>query len=203
MKSLRLSFLYLIFLTLMSTSYQAQAFDDVDCFIRGDRIVLKYYGQNFRGRSTLFLKRTIHENCRQRIPLYALHLEGVKIVAKSKFSMARAKLRVGPFVSRPYRIGGFHRDRRNVIDFENLRAPSHSSFMRNAYARVFINNPSYHRSSRGPWQILLRGNVKVRKVVLFVTQEHRRGEIFDGFFIPEKDGEQGGDDEPIGEDRSD
>ena len=127
-----------------------------NCVIRNNKIVLKLRGEIFRGRNTLFLKKMIHRNCSLNRPLHDLHLRGVKLVAKSRGGMGYSRLRVGPNFSSRHRVGGFSRD-----FYSNYN-----------YDRVFIRNPSRFGDSHGPWQIKLRGMIKVRKLVLFVDDLH-------------------------------
>ena len=127
------------------------------CRVRRGRIVLRMNGREYFGRNTLYLKRMINRLCDDTLPLGRLRLAGVKLVAKSRMGLGYARLRVGPNEGRRHRIGGFSRDYGHRGQFD----------------RVMMRNPSRFGNSRGVWQIKLRGNIRVRKVVILL--DHGRG----------------------------
>jgi hypothetical protein len=126
-----------------------------------DRLVLDFGDGHFRsGRgysSTLFLKKALLEQY-PGINISDYRLRKVVVVAKSKIGRGDVQLRVGPEVTDRYRVAGdprgFYSDHPRSFD------------------RVRIHNP--FADSWGPWQLLLNGNFKVRKVVLVVEQRHPR-----------------------------
>ena len=112
---------------------------------------VQFYDQNYRGQSTLFLKREI----RQQFPginLRRADLLRVRLIAKSRRGRGTAALKVGYDVTYPQTVSG------NPYDF-NDPAPY-------TFDRVPFDNPSW--DSTGVWQIKLRGNFIVRKVVVIV-----------------------------------
>jgi hypothetical protein len=117
------------------------------------RIVVKFYDQQYRGSSTLYLKRAA-KNQYPRLNLRNFKLNSIKLVAKSRQGRGQAKLFVGRNVSYAKTVYG------NPGEF-NDSSPY-------TFDRVQFQSPS--RSGRGAWQIDLRGNFIVRKVVLFVTR---------------------------------
>lgn len=119
----------------------------------------RYFDSQKREPTTLMLKRMLKRQY-PWVNTRDLKLNNVILVAKSKIGRGQAQLRVGRRASEFFRVAGhpksFKRDHRKSFD------------------RVRLYNPS--RSSRGPWQINLRGNFKVRKIVLITedTHLHRR-----------------------------
>lgn len=116
-----------------------------------DRLVLRFHDDQFRGQNTLYLKREIR-NQHPRVRVRDLKLESVRLVAKSKLGRGTATLNVGGRSSYAETING------SQYDFD--------SSDRWTFDRVDLY-PSGRRTS-GAWQIDLRGNIKVREVVLFV-----------------------------------
>lgn len=127
-----------------------------------ERYVLRFNDIHLRGYhndpAKLFLKVAL----RQQYPWVNpadLRLKRVTLVGKSKHGRGRARLKVGANRTDQYRVGG------QIYDFDS---PARYSF-----DRVTMKNPV--KGSRGPWQVQLRGNFVVRKVVLEVREkEHRR-----------------------------
>ncbi len=119
------------------------------------RLVLDYDDQHYRGQNTLFLKR----KARQQHPGVSLRdkeLISVRLVAKSRFGRGQATLTVGQTDSYPETVGG------NPDEFDNPRPYT--------FDRIRFNNPA--NSSQGRWQIQLRGNFKIRKVVLLIEDDY-------------------------------
>jgi len=79
-------------------------------------------------------------------------------VAKSKQGRGGAGLRVGKRATDMQGVGG--------------RPSSFHNNHRSSFDRVKFCNPSH--GSRGPWQLGLRGNFIVRKVVLIVDNHRKR-----------------------------
>lgn len=125
-----------------------------------ERFVLDFNDSHIRGHkgeaATLFLKRSL----KQQYPgaeISNMDLRKVVLVAKSKKGRGGAQLRVGDRATSMYEVyghpGSFQNDRRSSFD------------------RVRFQNPS--NNSQGPWQIDLKGNFIVRKVVLEVENHSR------------------------------
>lgn len=121
-----------------------------------ERFVLDFGDSHFRGNPTLFLKRELL-NQYPRINIADYRLRRVVLVAKTKVGHGSAQLRVGPEVSPHYRVDGAPRD--------------FHSYHPRSFDRVRIRNP-FH-DSWGPWQLFLKGNFKVRKIVLVVEKRYR------------------------------
>jgi hypothetical protein len=130
----------------------------------GERYVLDFNDTQIRGYqregATIFLKKSL----KAQYPgarIDNMELEKVVLVAKSKMGHGGAKLKVGRWESDRYGVGGsprvFHERDRHSFD------------------RVQLQNPS--NNSRGPWQLDLKGNLIVRKIVL-VVREHKRREFY-------------------------
>ena len=126
-----------------------------------ERFVLDFNDSHIRGHkgeaATIFLKRSLKEQY-PWVHVSDLELKKVVLVAKSKKGRGGAGLRVGKWATDMYEVGGGPR--------------SFHDKGRHSFARVTFWNPS--RSSRGPWQLGLRGNFIVRKVVLVVDNHKRR-----------------------------
>jgi hypothetical protein len=108
---------------------------------------LDYGGQHLQGQNTLTLKNEMR-NQYPGVRLQRFKLKKVVLVAKSKHGGGSAKLLVG----------GNSSYEKNV--------PGHPSefFSNYDFTRVPFRNPSY--ASQGRWQIKLRGNIKVKKVIV-------------------------------------
>jgi len=135
-----------------------------------ERYVLDYNDLEIRGGhnrdAELFLKQRLVQQY-PWVDARTLDLRGVTLVAKSKFGGGTARLRVGNRKSLPAEVAGSPRD------FHNGRGYT--------FGKVYFVNPD--RDSRGPWQIDLRGNLVVRKVILEVErQAHRPGPKFHGYY---------------------
>ncbi|GEM_PF-1083485 len=117
----------------------------------GDREFSSYQGE----ANTLYLKKALRRQY-PGLDVSGYRLRQVVLVAKTYHGRGNAQLRVGPEMTDLYRVGGhpnyYHRNKRNSFD------------------RVKIHNP-FH-DSWGPWQLYLRGNFKVRKVVLVVEKRN-------------------------------
>ena len=127
----------------------------------GDRLVLDFDDSHIRSSrgysSTLYLKRALKEQY-PGINVSDYRLRKVVVVAKTKAGRGNVQLRVGPEMTARYRVAG------NPHDFYSNHPRS--------FDRVRIHNPFV--DSWGPWQLLLNGNFKVRKVVLVVEERHQR-----------------------------
>ena len=125
-----------------------------------ERFVLDFNDSHIRGHrgepATLFLKRSLKQQY-PHVKISNMDLCKVVLVAKSKKGKGGAKLRVGDRTTSMYRVDG------HPGNFKNERRAS--------FDRVKFYNPS--NNSRGPWQVDLKGNFIVRKVVLEV-EDHSR-----------------------------
>lgn len=147
------SMLIVLLLLLLSPLQAAAGKGKVD----RERFVLDFGDSHFRGNPTLFLKRELL-NQYPGINIGDYTLRRVVLVAKTKAGRGSAQLRVGPELSRHYRVDGAPR--------------SFHSHHRDSFDRIRISNP--FRDSWGPWQLFLQGNFKVRKVVLVLERRHYR-----------------------------
>ena len=145
----------------------------VECLTRGDRVVLKFRGsgKTYRGQEKIKLKKLLFRNCRDesRVLDHHTHFLGVKLLAKSRFGFARVKLRVGRDFTVSKRIG-------------RIRKSDERRFH-----KIFLKNPK--SDDFGPWQLWMRGLIKVKKIVLFFEKEdHDHWDHWDHFeFLKNKD----------------
>ncbi len=118
-----------------------------------ERFVLDFDDSQIRGHrgeaATIFLKKSLKSQY-PWLNLSDKDLHKVVLVAKSKRGQGGASLRVGDRVTGLYEVEG--------------RPRTFRDYRRYTFDRVHFNNPS--PDSRGPWQIDLKGNFIVRKVVL-------------------------------------
>ena len=118
-----------------------------------ERYVLDFGDLHIGGRrgqpTTLMLKRALKQQY-PWINTRNLTLRNVILVAKSRVGKGHAQLRVGSRLSDFYRVAGHPK--------------SFKKNHRKTYDRVRMYSPTYN--SRGPWQINLSGNFKVRKMTI-------------------------------------
>lgn len=114
-----------------------------------DKIVLNMNDAHYTRSSEIMLKQLVKQTY-PHINLRRLDLDKVTIVAKSRAGQGTATLKVGQSYSAPVQLAGGN--------FQS-NAPA-------SYDREVIFNPSF--GSGGAWQLLLRGNIKVKKIVLKV-----------------------------------
>ncbi len=122
------------------------------------RLVLDYNDLHVKGRTDnkLHLKKKLKSQY-PGIRLRKASLIKVKLVAKSKRGHGTAALHVGDQKTYREQIYG------NRYDFND---PSPYTF-----DKIRFSNPSY--DSQGKWQIDLRGNIKIRKVIVVVNLRNR------------------------------
>ena len=108
----------------------------------------------FRGQQTIFLKRRLREE--YGVNLNRFRIKAVVLVAKSRHGGGKAYLTVG-----------------DASSFEEIiDGRPHEFLRRGGYSRVRLRNPK--RNSRGPWQLHLRGQIKIKKVIVKLERKHFR-----------------------------
>ncbi len=113
----------------------------------------------YRGeKSTLLLKKTMRAQY-PWVDLRKVDLQKVVLVAKSKMGKGGAKLRIGDHWSEGHRVGG--------------RPESFYDYEPYTFDRIRFRLPS--ENDHGPWQIDLRGNFIVRKVILYIEGSSASG----------------------------
>lgn len=117
------------------------------------KFVLKYYGERFTQNSVLKLKQGLKNQ--HGLNVNKWRIERVRLVAKSRQGNGRAKLVVGPNHTRWQRVDGGQRAFR-------IDQPW-------TWDKINFRNPSYR--SEGNWQIHTRGNLKVKRVVMFLERK--------------------------------
>jgi len=118
-----------------------------------ERIILDFYDQHLQGENTLFLKQEI-KKIRPYVDLNKMELISVRLFAKSKQGQAQASLKIGPQTTREQRING------SPYDFNYNGGP---------YSNLLFDNSN--RNSQGPWQLMLKGNIKIDKVIVIVEED--------------------------------
>lgn len=108
----------------------------------------------YQGNSTIYLKQMLQNQ--YGVMPRNFELERVVLVAKTRQGRGTAALKVGNWTSYPERVNG------NPYDF-NSNEPY-------TFDRVRFENNS-GRFNDGVWQLLLRGNFKVKRVVVFVKRK--------------------------------
>ncbi len=124
------------------------------------QLVIKMFDQHLQGENTIGLKREIKEQF-PKIDLKKFTLDSVVLVAKSRKGAGKARLEVDSTQSFIHQIDGTPRD---FLDSDAY-----------TFDRILIHNPAY--SSRGQWQLHVKGNLKIRKVVVNLN----RTSVFDDF----------------------
>lgn len=128
-----------------------------------DRLVIDFGDSHYRGYRgepvILHLKKALRDQY-PGLNIRDLRLNKVMFVGKTRGGRGMAQLRVGSDYTNFYRVAGHPRD----FQYDT----------RHTFDRVRFYNPSY--GSRGPWQLHLQGNFKVRKVVLVVEKKRRHRE---------------------------
>ena len=114
---------------------------------RAEKFELRFNRERvFRGENTVFLKRRLRNQ--HGINLRRYNLKAVVLVAKSKHGRGTGSLVVGDTSTYEEVIDG--------VPYE-FRA-------RGGFDRVRFRNPK--RNSRGPWQLNLRGKIKIKKIIV-------------------------------------
>jgi hypothetical protein len=150
MKKMNVLFLVTMFLgSLTSATSFAQG--------RGQRFVLDFYDQEYRGGDTLYLKAALRDQY-PRVNIRRLELDSAWLVAKTRLGRGTAALLVGDTFSRDEVVYG------RPDDFYN---PNPRTF-----DRVQFYNPSW--DSTGVWQFHLNGEFIVRQVILQTHEAGRR-----------------------------
>lgn len=126
-------------------------------FGRGQHITLDFYDLEIGGQEALRLKQEIQRQ-HPYINLQSAELLSVELVAKSRMGRAQASLLVGGMQSGDYTIPGSPRDWHNPSEY--------------TFNTTYLHND--RGTSQGPWQIIITGNVKVRRVHLTIMQRHPR-----------------------------
>ena len=121
---------------------------------QNQRLEIEYGGQIFKGQSVLFLKQEITKK-HPRINFKKWDLKRVVLVAKSARGFGEAHLKVGRDESRIETIDG------NRPDFRN----------QGNYHRISFRSPG---PDQGKWQIHLKGNIKVKKVIIVAQKKAPR-----------------------------
>ena len=124
-----------------------------------ERLVLRMHDQVYRGESTIPLKRLIQQQ-HPSVNLNRYSLKSVRLVAKSRRGGGHAQLVVGNWRSFEERIDG----REGDWNWNDRRSFDRDNFYYNS-----------RRGDQGRWQLQMRGRIKVRRIVVFVERERRRG----------------------------
>lgn len=122
-----------------------------------DQIVLQL-DKHLKGQTKIGLKALVRQRY-SHIDLANMKLDSVKVVAKSQHGKGDVTLVVGQSVSYPQNVFGtpqnFHNEANWTYAKINLFSPQNADFL-------------------GKWQIETRGNLKVKKVVLSVSQKVKK-----------------------------
>lgn len=125
-----------------------------------ERFPIQMGNQQYRGESTIPLKRLMRSQY-PNVNLDNFKLERVRLVAKSRQGRGQAKLVVGQWQSSNERVDGRPID----WDWNN----------RNSYDRIVFHNGARRGDNQGRWQLHMRGNFKVRRIVLVLKRKRRGG----------------------------
>jgi hypothetical protein len=118
-----------------------------------DQITLRFNDEQFQGNSTLHLRQEILQQTNlSPADLNRVRVERVDLWAKSRQGNGRAALKIGNRETNFKEVDG----RPSDFNDDDL----------DTYERIRFENPNNNDNSNGVWQILLRGNIKVKRVVL-------------------------------------
>ena len=124
-------------------------------FKRNRTIELDYNHSHYKGQNTLFLKNQLKKQY-PNIDLSKYRLKSATLFAKTKFGRGTAQLKSGDKFTRKVKVGGRP---------ENFRKYHH-------YYRNRFLSPNRH--AKGPWQFKLRGNFKVKKVIVELERKRHK-----------------------------
>jgi hypothetical protein len=121
------------------------------------KVKIPMHGEQFKGQNTIRLKQEI-KRVNPDLNLRRADLVEVKLVAKSKKGRGTVYLTEGDYVSRTKQVYGtpdmFHAG--------------------GGYERIFLMAP---RQEQGAWQLHLRGNIKVRRIVATLEVRNHRPKV--------------------------
>jgi hypothetical protein len=115
------------------------------------RLAIDMGDQVYRGESVIPLKRLIRQQY-PRVNFDNWNLLRVRLVAKTRHGRGQASLKVGQWESFSTRVDG------RPIDWDWNHPRS--------WDRVVLENRARRRDQNGRWQVAMRGNFKVRRVVV-------------------------------------
>lgn len=121
---------------------------------QNQRFEIDFYGQQFQGQSTIYLKQEI-KKLRPRIDFTNWDLKRVVLVAKSARGYGSAYLQTGREQSRHETVDGNPRSFRSHGDYHRIPFPAPGR-------------------DNGVWQIHMQGNIKVNKVVAVMERKAPR-----------------------------
>lgn len=155
-------------LGLIATVFYAQTAlsgDDrynASCQTFGNKIVLNYDDEKFKGQVVLPLREIVRRTCRSiRLPRH-IRLQNITLLARSKKSYGVARLEVGGRLGQIRHLNG-------------------------SYRPVVLTPQRGRRTRQGSWNLHLVGKIKVAKVIISLRYPfpHRpsssREEIFNSF----------------------
>lgn len=119
----------------------------------GDRHISRHKG----GHETIFLKKSLKEQY-PWIDLKNSDLRKVVLVAKSKNGRGAVQFRLGDWLT------GMHPIKGSSHSFQKGR--------RTPFDRIAFHHP--YGKSRGPWQLHLKGNLVIRKVIVEIENHKWR-----------------------------
>lgn len=120
-----------------------------------NELTLDFQDAHIKGKNVIFLKKALKDQY-PHINLHNQHLKSIVVVGKSKHGHGEVSMRLKDWVSAPETIAGnrydFRRDTQHTFDY------------------ITLDNTQHY--SHGRWQLLLKGNFKIRKVIL-VMEDNR------------------------------
>jgi hypothetical protein len=135
-------------------------YDDYD-LPASSRIVLRLEGQEFRGLNVLRLKERIRQQ-HPHLDLSRERLERVTVLAKSRLNNGLISLRVGNDFSQPAHVPG--------------HPGAFQSLLPQTFSRVSLEAP-FHPNGLGVWQLDIRGDVRILRIVVELSERPVLGSI--------------------------
>lgn len=119
-----------------------------------NEVTLDFQDAHIKGENVIFLKKALKDQY-PNLDLHNQYLKNIVVIGKSKHGYGQVQMRVKNWVSSPKVVDG------NKYDFHK-----HSD---RSFDYVTLRNDRYY--SDGRWQLLTKGNFKIRKVILVMEDD--------------------------------
>lgn len=127
----------------------------VTSFAFTNEVTLDFQDAHIKGNNVILLKKALKDQY-PHLDLYNQHLKNVVVVGKSKHGHGKVSMRINDWISSPETVAGNKR---------KFRRHANHSF-------DYVTLENQQTLSSGRWQLLLKGNFKIRKVIL-VMEDNR------------------------------
>lgn len=125
------------------------------CFAFTNEVTLDFDDAHIKGKNVIFLKKALKDQY-PNLNFKNQKLKQIVVLGKSKRGKGKIQMRVGNWTSNTEIIDG------NTHDFNKRYNDSFN----------YISLDNNHEYSDGKWQLLTKGNLKIRKIIL-VMEDNR------------------------------